>query len=258
MDLGLKDKVAVVSGSTKGIGKAVAEGLLAEGAVVYISGRDGDVLDAVHADFSKRFDNRVFKFKGDLTVTAVVEEFVKAATDGHGRLDVAVANIGTGSSVPGWEVDDEEWERMMVLNLFGAVKLTRAALRPMVKQGGGAVVCIGSIAGVEAIPAPVPYSTAKCALQSYAKNTADLVGGDGVRVNVVSPGNVLFDGGTWDRKIKENKSGVEAYIDGAVPLKRFCTPEEVADAVCFLASDRASFVTGANFVVDGGQVRKIS
>ena len=257
MDLGLKDKVAVVSGSTRGIGKAVAAGLLEEGCVVYITGRDGDTLEAVWEDFSERYDGSVFKFKGDLTVTGEVETLIKTVMDGHGRVDVAVANIGSGSSVPGFDVDDDEWERVMALNFFGAVRFSRAALRHMVERRSGSVVFIGSIAGMEAIPAPLPYSTAKCALLSYSKNAADLVGKDGVRVNVVSPGNVLFDGGTWDRKLKEDRAGVESYIERAVPLKRFCTPEEVADAVCFLASERAAFVTGANFVVDGGQVRKI-
>lgn len=258
MDLNLDGKIALVSGSSRGIGKTIAEILLREGCTVFISGRDEKKLDETLAELShKTSDASVHKICGDLTVT----EEIKAALHGISEIkesypDIVVANIGTGRSVPGWDVDDGEWNRMFNINFFGAVRLVRESVRVMKEKGGGSIVCISSIAGAEAIPAPVPYSTAKTALLSFVKNTSDAVAQYGIRINTVSPGNVFFEGGTWDMKLKENRDAVMNYINSVVPMKGFAYPDDISNTVAFLVSGKARFITGANFVVDGGQIRK--
>ena len=257
MDLGLKDKVSLVSGSSRGIGKAIAYGLLKEGAIVYITGRNKEMLNAAYSDLKLQFDDKVCKFDGDLTSTNTIKELLATIINKHGKLDIVVANIGSGRFNPGWDVEDELWMKSFDINFFSSVKLSREAIRVMIPQKSGNIVFISSIAGCEAIPAPVEYSSAKSALLSYVKNTSNLVASMGIRLNAVSPGNIYFEGGTWDIKLNENKKAVEKYIKESVPMQKLGRAEEISDAVCFLSSDRASFVTGANFVVDGGQIKRI-
>lgn len=258
MNLGLSGKVALVSGSSRGIGKAIAEVLLEEGCIVFINGRDKNTLNnAIKELKEKTFKSDVYEICSDLTITEnIVKAFETILTKVGKSPDIVVANIGSGRSVAGWDVNDEEWLRMFNLNFFGAVRLCRESIKYM-KSKGGSIVCISSIAGCEAFPsAPLPYSTAKAALLSFVKNTADLIAQYNIRINVVSPGNVYFEGGTWDIKLKENKNVVMEYINKVVPMKGFASPYDIAYMVAFLVSEKAKFITGSNFVVDGGQVRK--
>lgn len=254
---GLAGKTALISGSSRGIGRSIAEKLLKEGCVVFINGRDRACLDRTLAELREEAGSEsVFALAGDLTESKVIREvFSKIRQAKDCCPNIVVANIGSGRSVLGWDVPDDEWERMFEINFFGAVRLCRQAITHMKEQGGGSIVCIGSIAGCESIPAPLPYSTAKAALLSYVKATSDAVADFGIRINAVSPGNVLFEGGVWDRKLQEDRAKVMDYIKRTVPLKGFGAPEQIAAAVAFLASDEAGFVTGVNFVVDGGQTR---
>lgn len=257
MDLNLENKVSLVSGSSRGIGKAIAYGLLKEGAIVYLTGRDKEVLDSVYNDFKSQFRDKVYKFSGDLTQTETIKDLIATIINEHKKLDVVVANIGSGRFKSGWDVEDEYWRKSFEINFFSSVKLSREAIRIMIEQKSGSIIFISSIAGCEAITAPVQYSAAKSALLSYVKNTANLVAPFGIRLNAVSPGNIYFEGGTWDIKMKEDKDGVERYIKESVPMQRLGKVEEVSDAVSFLASDSATFITGANLVVDGGQTKRI-
>lgn len=257
MNLNLDGKVTLVSGSSRGIGKAIAYGLLREGAMVYLTGRDKGILDSVCKEFKVQFGDRVYKFCGDLTNTKTIKDLLTTIQNEHKRLDVVVANIGSGRSKLGWDIEDDLWSKSYEINFFSAVRLSREVIRIMIEQKSGSVVFISSIVGCETTPAPVQYSAAKSALLSYVKNTANLVAPFGIRLNAVSPGNVYFKGGTWDIKLKENKEAVEKYIKESVPMRRLGRSEEIADAVCFLASERASFITGANLVVDGGQLKKV-
>lgn len=257
MELNLKDKISMVSGSSRGIGKAIAYGLLKEGAIVYLTGRNEETLSSTYNEFKPKFADRVFKFCGDLTRTEKIKELVTIVKNNHNKLDVVVANIGSGRSKTGWDLEDEQWNHSFEINFFSAVRLSRETLRIMSEQRSGSIIFISSIAGCEAITAPVQYSAAKAALLSYVKNTANLVASLGIRLNAVSPGNIYFEGGTWDVKMKENKDAVEKYIKDSVPMQRLGKAEEISDAVCFLSSHRASFITGANFVIDGGQIKRI-
>jgi len=256
MDLLLTGKVAIVSGSSRGIGKAIAGRLLAEGCEVYVTGRDSDSLESTRHEFYQQFGDKVHAYQGDLTDSTVLESLISSVCSRHQRLDIAVANIGSGQSKLGWDVGDDIWLQAFQTNFFAAVRLSREAIRVMCKNGGS-IIFISSIAGVEAIAAPVPYSTAKAALLSYVANTARIVALHGIRLNSISPGNVLFPGGTWDRKMREDSNGVAKYIADTVPMNRFGRPEEIADAVAFLASEKAAFITGSNMLVDGGQTRRI-
>ncbi len=253
----LTGKAGIVSGSSRGIGKAVAGSMLGEGATVWISGRDQERLESARGELSGTYGDRVRSFRGDLAETRAIRDMLGQVVAKGGRLDTVVANIGSGRSKMGWDVEDDLWQESFAINFFPAVKLAREALRVMIPQGAGSIIFISSIAGVETIAAPVPYASAKAALLGYMKNTASLAARHGIRMNAVSPGNIFFEDGTWDRKMKEDPSAVEKYIREQVPLQRFGTPEDIGRLVCFLASDAASFITGANMVIDGGQTRSL-
>jgi 3-oxoacyl-[acyl-carrier protein] reductase len=168
-------------------------------------------------------------------------------------LTCAVSSVGSGSGPAGWQVDPALWRDLVDLNFSSAVFLCQSAAAAM--QEGGALALIGSIAGLTDVGAPLPYGAAKAALVRYTRDLASRVAPEGIRVNLVAPGNVLSPGGTWERKLSERREATETYIQTHVPMKRFGTPEEIAAAVVFLCSDRASFITGACLVADGGQLR---
>ena len=255
--LDLTTKVALVSGSSRGIGKGIAYHLLSRGATVYLTGRSQNELDLTYNELRNQFPDHVCKFQGDLSNTSTIAGLLKTINDENGHIDVVVANIGSGRSRMGWDIPDNLWEESMEINFLSAVRLSRESLRYMMDAKKGAIIFIASIAGVETIAAPVPYACAKAALLSYMKNTAPSAAQQGVRMNAISPGNILFPGGTWDQKTHDNPELTEKYIKENVPLQRFGTPDDIGSLVCYLASDDASFITGGNFIVDGGQTRSI-
>ena len=253
----LSNKVACVSGSSRGIGKCIAYNLLLAGATVYLTGRSGADLEKTYHEFKQEFGARVFKFQGDLIKTEVIGELFNYIQENSKRIDIIVANIGSGKSQMGWDVPDNLWEESVEKNFYGAVRLSRESIHRMIPQKTGVILFISSIAGIETIAAPVPYSCAKAALLSYMKNTASIIAKHGIRMNAVSPGNIFFPGGTWEKKTKEDPLVIQRYIQDTVPLQKFGTPSDIANLVCYLVSENASFITGANFVVDGGQTRGI-
>jgi 3-oxoacyl-[acyl-carrier protein] reductase len=256
MDLGLADRVVAVAGSSRGIGLAIARSALAEQARVVISGRNAAGLEAAERDLAARFEpSRVHAVQCDLETDDGARAFVAAAHATFGRLDAVVLNVGSGAFRPGWDATTEEWEQALAANLWPAQRVLQHALPPLVAAKSGSVVVVASITGVESTGAPVAYSAAKAALISLAKDLSRALGGEGIRINSVAPGNVLFEGGRWEQRLSEDPEHVTAHIDAEVPLARFGAPEEIADAVLFLLSDRASFITGACLVVDGGQTR---
>lgn len=256
MDLELHDQVAFIAGSSRGIGKAIARRFLQEGARVVISGRDEEALAKCEQEFAAEFSAaRIMQVRGDLTQTQPIREALAQVHERWGRLDVLVANIGSGRGTLGWQVDAAEWTDIFETNFHGAVRLATEALPQMLAAKRGSIVMISSIAGVESGPAPLPYNSAKSALIVYAKNLARQVAGAGVRVNTVAPGNIFFEGGSWAANLEARREAVLKHIADEVPMQRFGTPEEIADLVVFLCSPCASFITGACIVADGGQTR---
>lgn len=254
MDLGLDDKVAFIAGSSRGIGLAIARGFLHEGANVVITGRNTESLEeAKTLLMTEAGIQRVLSVQGDMTDPTDIRHALDEAMSTFERIDAVVANVGSGTARGGWNLTLDDWQSALKINLLGGMALASAALPHLIARGGGSLTFTSSIVGCEAIDAPVTYSAAKAAVQSAMKSLSRLVGPQGVRVNAVAPGNVLFPGGSWERKLAERREFFEQYIQSEVPLQRFSRPEEIADAVVFLASERSSFITGACLVVDGGQ-----
>jgi len=256
MDLGLRDQTVFISGSSRGIGRAIADRFLSEGSRVTVTGRTAASLTETRDNLAAEHGpDQVFSFLGDLTTGAVIEAALTAADTHWGGLDHVVANLGDGRSIDGWQIGDAEWSRMMNLNFDSAVGLIEAAVPRLADRESATITVIGSIAGREALGAPLAYSSAKAALHAYTAALSRTLGPDGIRVNCVAPGNILVPGGSWEATLASDRQGVESYIATDVPLRRFGRPEEIADLTAFLASSRASFITGACLVADGGQTR---
>lgn len=255
MILDLKNRNILITGSSRGIGKAIAEGFLAEGANVGLVSRTLKQLKQTAEYFYSRYNSSVRYWTADLINEDAVHELYDKILQEWNRIDGLVVNVGSGRSLASPITDSLQWNSVWDTNFNTALNTVRCFL-PSIQKNKGSIVFISSICGLEALGAPTDYSVAKSALNSLSKNLARKVGPD-VRVNTVAPGNIYFEGGSWEKKIMENKLLVDEILEKEVPLKRFGKPEEVADTVTFLCSDRASFITGATLVVDGGQTRNI-
>ena len=256
MDLQLRDHVVLVAGSSRGIGRAIATALLREECRVCITGRDRNSLRETTVDLRKQFGDKVVEFEGDLTDPAVIDQGFAFVHRHWSRFDGLIANLGSGRGKPGWRQEESEWERLFNINFFGSVRLAQAAI-PYLEIRGGSILFVSSITAIEATPAPLPYSAAKAALVNYSKNLSRAVCDQGIRVNCIAPGNVLFPGGSWESHLRNRRDEVERYISSEVPQKRFGTPEEIAGLAAYLVSPVSSFATGGCYVMDGGQSRGI-
>ena len=252
MNLGLNNKRFLVTGASRGIGKAIAFRLLEEGAQVTITARGETDLDSTAEELNVKFDEEnILYFSADCTSRADLAALKEKIAKVWNSLDGIVANVGDGRSFPDPIPGTDQWEKVWKIN-FESALLTARVFLPVLQKSKGCLLFVSSITGVEALGAPVDYSTAKAALNAFAKNLSRKVAPN-MRVNVIAPGNVYFHGGSWDEKMKKGEKTVKRMIENTVPMQRFGKPEEIADAAAFLCSERAAFINGVVLRVDGGQ-----
>jgi 3-oxoacyl-[acyl-carrier protein] reductase len=253
LDLELTGKVAVVTGASRGIGRAIALRLAAEGASVGICGRTSETLEQTLAELRKK-DVRAHGVLADVTQAGEVERFVDEVAAELGGVDLVVANVGGTSGGELLASSAEDWAKTFELNLFHAVRAIRASVPHMRSRGGGSAVTIASISGWK--PAPrAQYGAAKAGEIFLASALAWELAPYRIRVNTVSPGSIMFAGGGWDRFRSTQAERFAEFERREFPWGRLGTPEEVADVVAFVLSERASWINGANIAVDGAQGR---
>jgi 3-oxoacyl-[acyl-carrier protein] reductase len=250
MNLDLLNRVALVTGSSRGIGNTIAETLHAEGCRVALSGRNATDLSAAVLRLAGTKG-----FVADVTNPSEVGKLVENVVGEFGSLDVLVCNVGSGQSVSPGSESLEEWQRVFALNFWSATNTIEAAKNALIASKG-TIVCISSICGVEVIPgAPLTYSAAKASLNAYVRGIARPLGKFGVRINAVAPGNIMFDGSVWDKKQIDDLRAVDEMLRREVSLSRLGTTTDVAQLVAYLASPKSAFATGQIWTLDGGQTR---
>ena len=251
MNLNLSNKYALVTGSSSGLGLGIAQTLHKEGCNVILNGRSETRLKKTVSKFTER----ARYLCGDVTSFEECARMAQTIKSEFKSIDILVCNVGSGGSVaPGCE-SPEEWRRVFDLNFFSTTNIVQA-LRPIMKMNGGTIVCVSSICGLEHISgSPIPYSVAKSALNSFVVNQSKFFGNFKIRINAIAPGNIIFQGSTWSKKMKNLPSKTKNYINQNVPLKLFGKPDDVSNMVLYLSSDKTKYITGSIFKIDGGQVR---
>jgi 3-oxoacyl-[acyl-carrier protein] reductase len=251
MDLGLQGKNAIVTGGTRGIGRAIATLLAAEGCNVAICARHKDAVDATVAALA-RAGIRATGGAVDVADLPALRQWVGEAAEALGGLDIFVANV----SALAQGMDEEAWRKGFEIDVMGTVFGIEAALPFLEKSSAGAIVVVGSTAMAEVYGPTRSYAAVKATLIPYVKGLARNLAAKHVRANVVSPGNVYFKGGVWN-VVEERNPDMFATMLAKNPTGRMGTPEEVANAVVFLASPRASFITGTNLIIDGALTQRV-
>ncbi len=245
MDLGLAGKKALVTGGSRGIGRAITEVLLQEGASVAICARGEEGLQAAQADLEKL--GTVYAAAADMADGDAVKKFVADATEALGGLDIIVHN----TSAFGGQ-GDEGWVNSFNVDVMAGVRAVEAAMPALEASDAASVVFIGSTASMEFFLQPSSYGPMKAAMRAYANELGQGLAAKGIRVNSVSPGSIYFEGGAW-HNIEQNVPDLFKSVQATIPWGRYGGPEEVARVVAFVASPAASWITGTNIPVDGGQ-----
>ena len=260
MDLQLTDKVAIVTGSSKGLGLATARALVEEGCRVTICARGDAALatarEELEALAGANGRGRVLAVQADVSAAEGVETVVDRTVTTFGGLDILVNNVGVAKGAGIVDTSDAEWQAAFDQTLFPAVRASRLAVPLMRKRGGGAIVMIASIWGRES-GGRMTYNAVKAAEISLAKAMAQQLAKDNIRVNSVAPGSIRFPGGSWDRRVQDEPEAMAAFVRNELPFGRFGRPEEVGAVVAFLVSAKAGWISGASVTVDGCQSRSL-
>lgn len=251
MDLGLKDKVVLITGGSKGIGLHTARAFAAEGCAIGICARNEQDLVRAEADLASRTE-KIAAVHADVCVPEEASRFLEKCVIELGGVDVLINNVGDNIGGTLLEGTDEDWKSTFEINVFQTVRMTRLAAPHMKKRGGGSIVNVSSISGWEPqLSGTGQYGSSKAALIFLAERLALELVHDNIRVNTVSPGSIIWPGGGWDEFRLKKPETYEAYVRGGFPMGRLGKPEEVADVIAFIASPRANWINGRNIPVDG-------
>lgn len=251
MDLQLRGKSALITGSSKGIGRQIAETLAAEGCNVGICARDRAEVDAAVTALEKHG----VKVHGDVVDVAdadSLKQWMADSAKAFGGIDIFVPNVSAG----GADAEESGWRAGFEVDMLSTWRGVQTVLPYLEESDAAAIVVISSTAALEAFAGAVPYSAMKAALLNYSGNLAQDLAGKGIRVNAVSPGPIMIEGGAWDQ-IKQGMPEIYESTVAAIPMGRMGSALEVADQVAFLVSPRASFTTGTNVVIDGGFTKRL-
>jgi 3-oxoacyl-[acyl-carrier protein] reductase len=251
MDLGLDGKAALVTGASRGIGLRTARVLATEGCDLGICARNVDELNNAASEL-RDLGATVVAAAADVTAAADAARFVDRCASELGRIDILVNNVGGAFGGNLMEATDDDWRQTFELNVFQAVRLIRLVVPHMQQQGGGAIVNLASISGWHAqLAGTGQYGSSKAALIFLTERSALELVHEKIRVNTVSPGSIIWDGGSWDSFRQEHPESFNAYVRDGFPMGRLGKPEEVADVVAFLCSPRAHWINGRHIPVDG-------
>jgi 3-oxoacyl-[acyl-carrier protein] reductase len=258
MDLQLNDRVALVTGSSRGIGLAISHALAGEGCRVCLCARTESRLTAAAALVAQTAGSadRVLAVTADVSTEAGADQVVARAVETFGGIDVLVNNVSMAGGGGLLNTTDEEWQQAIDQALGTTIRVSRLAVPHMKRRGGGSVIIIASIYGREA-GGRMTYNAVKAAQISLGKSLAQQLAASNIRVNTVSPGSILFEGGSWWKRRQQDPAGIADFVTRELPFGRFGEPAEVANVVAFLASPKASWISGTSVVVDGCQSRSL-
>lgn len=251
MDLGLKGQKAIITGGSRGLGRAAAETFAAEGVDVAICSRGADGVEEARKSLEAK-GVRVFAQAVDVGDKDALEGFIAASIEDLGGLDILVSNPSGGNGV-----DEASWKANFEVDMMGAVRSVNAATKALAASENGNIIFISSTAAVETFMGPTSYNAIKAALVTHANGLSQALAPQGIRVNTVSPGPIMIEGGAWDM-IKTHNSAMYDATVAQVPAGRLGTAQEVADAIAFLASPRSAFTTGVNLILDGGFTKRVN
>ena len=251
MNFDLHDNSVLVTGSSRGIGKEIAREFLKCGATVVINGFNRESLEKTLNELNLE---KKYGICADVTKPLEAKKLIEKSAKILNKINTIVCNVGSGRSVPPGHEDYEEWQRVFNQNLWSTTNIVEAG-KKYLKKTQGSFICISSICGHEVIDnAPITYSTAKAALNFYIKSISRPLGIDNIRINAISPGNIIFKGSVWEDKLKKEPTLVRSILKD-VPLSKLGSPQDISNLCIWLSSKKSSFCTGSIFKVDGGQLR---